>query len=71
MSTVPFTQPSPHRWRGPYADFQQVTRSRTIEAPVASRAAIEAICLTRTVMRSSVSSLEADQNTLGIADEWH
>ena len=26
-----------------YADFQQVTRSRTVEAPVASRAAIEAI----------------------------
>ena len=26
-----------------YADFRQVTRSRTVEAPVASRAAIEAI----------------------------
>jgi DNA polymerase-4 len=26
-----------------YADFRQVTRSRTVEVPVASRAAIEAI----------------------------
>jgi DNA polymerase-4 len=26
-----------------YADFRQVTRSRTVEAPVESRAAIEAI----------------------------
>jgi DNA polymerase-4 len=26
-----------------YADFRQVTRSRTVEAPVASRAAIEAV----------------------------
>ena len=26
-----------------YADFRQVTRSRTVDAPVASRAAIEAI----------------------------
>ena len=26
-----------------YADFRQVTRSRTVEAPVASRAAIETV----------------------------